>query len=416
MAPAAWAQSVVLGTEESGQVEITYLGSGDDFEAGAVGIMAQQRVAQRSTYRATEVNESNTNLGKRVDQNLKFWKLEYCGSTDPDDGFFIGPTCGEAEGILLAAWVRGRAAAPGQLTDNTGVDGVRWEVADDFDVNGTDANDSRSDFVVASDIDYFIGPTLVVAQIGTAEKLFAGFVPGPVCGTCVDPEDEEKDVLPNIDRFFKPGDLVPGLPDDGRRFMQITAPRGLRYYEIYNNDNLLVPGTFDADLQPVAFEALDAVSPGGGVLYQYVGGGEAPAEVYVELARADPSRHAQFYVAGTDCARTIDVDPILDAEPTAKEPVDVPTRFSLDQNYPNPFNPQTALAFALPEAAHAVLAVYDLTGREVARLVDGVLPSGRHTATWDGRDSAGRLVASGVYLYRLQTDGFAQTRRMTLLK
>lgn len=89
----------------------------------------------------------------------------------------------------------------------------------------------------------------------------------------------------------------------------------------------------------------------------------------------------------------------------------LPTRVTLDAAYPNPFNPQTTLRFALPEAGTVHLAVYDLLGREVALLVDGVQPTGWQEVTWQASDQA-----SGVYLVRLVSGTQVQTQRVVLLK
>jgi hypothetical protein len=85
--------------------------------------------------------------------------------------------------------------------------------------------------------------------------------------------------------------------------------------------------------------------------------------------------------------------------------------------YPNPFNPMTTISYNLREQVSVTLTIYDVTGREVKRLVDGeVTNSGRYEKIWDGRDETGRAVASGVYFYRLEAGGFTQTRKMTLIK
>ncbi|HEU4365059.1 MAG TPA: FG-GAP-like repeat-containing protein, partial [Candidatus Krumholzibacteria bacterium] len=90
---------------------------------------------------------------------------------------------------------------------------------------------------------------------------------------------------------------------------------------------------------------------------------------------------------------------------------------TLAQNYPNPFNPATTIRFELPAGRHRVsLSIYDVTGARVRTLVDGTLPGGAHSATWDGRNNAGSPVGSGVYFYRLSTVGRAETRKMVLLK
>ncbi len=102
-----------------------------------------------------------------------------------------------------------------------------------------------------------------------------------------------------------------------------------------------------------------------------------------------------------------------------------PQTFALYQNYPNPFNPTTEIRYHLPagqagtsEVSHAELKVFDLLGREVATLVDGILPkesfgqdSGFKSVTFDASG-----LASGVYLYQLKAGGFVQTRKMLLLR
>jgi hypothetical protein len=92
-------------------------------------------------------------------------------------------------------------------------------------------------------------------------------------------------------------------------------------------------------------------------------------------------------------------------------------RLVLHENRPNPFNPATAIAFDLPATADRVtLRVYDLSGRLVKTLADGVLTAGRHTVDWDGRDLAGGAVASGIYIYELRSGAESVARRMILLK
>lgn len=94
----------------------------------------------------------------------------------------------------------------------------------------------------------------------------------------------------------------------------------------------------------------------------------------------------------------------------------LPRVFALEQNLPNPFNSNTVIPFALPEEGPVELAVYDLLGRRVATLTQGKQPAGRHMGQWDGRDEAGRSLASGVYLYRLRAGAQLETRKLLLLK
>jgi len=91
-------------------------------------------------------------------------------------------------------------------------------------------------------------------------------------------------------------------------------------------------------------------------------------------------------------------------------------RLVLGANQPNPFNPSTAIAFALPSAGRARLAIFDVSGRLVRVLVDERLPAGEHRASWNGNDASGTPVASGVYLYQLRLGGDFETRRMMLVR
>jgi hypothetical protein len=88
-----------------------------------------------------------------------------------------------------------------------------------------------------------------------------------------------------------------------------------------------------------------------------------------------------------------------------------PRAFSLSQNFPNPFNPTTLIRYQIASAGPVRLTVYDILGREVATLVDGIQPQGEHETRFDGGG-----LSSGVYLYRLQTDRFVQQRKMILQK
>ena len=82
-----------------------------------------------------------------------------------------------------------------------------------------------------------------------------------------------------------------------------------------------------------------------------------------------------------------------------------PTALFLAANYPNPFNATTAIRYALPAAGPVQLSVYALNGQQVRTLVQGAAAPGWHVVRWDGRDEAGRAVASGAYLYRLAAVG-----------
>jgi hypothetical protein len=98
-----------------------------------------------------------------------------------------------------------------------------------------------------------------------------------------------------------------------------------------------------------------------------------------------------------------------------------PGKFELSQNYPNPFNPVTTIKYTLPESGNVKLNVYNLLGEQVAELVDEFKEAGVHTINFSalgGSASGGNAygLQSGVYIYKLESNGFVQSKKMTLLK
>ena len=105
--------------------------------------------------------------------------------------------------------------------------------------------------------------------------------------------------------------------------------------------------------------------------------------------------------------------------PQAKEEVlvSLPEKYALSPCYPNPFNSGTVITYQLPESGYVRLAIYDVLGQEVRVLTSEMQPAGWYRVTWDAKDGAGRLVSSGVYLYRMQIgEQFLQTRKMVLVR
>ena len=94
----------------------------------------------------------------------------------------------------------------------------------------------------------------------------------------------------------------------------------------------------------------------------------------------------------------------------------LPNRYGLRQNIPNPFNPKTLIRFELPRAGEVTIEVFDVDGRTLRVLLSGSLPAGYHEVSWDGRDTSGRGLPTGVYLYRLRANGYSETRKMLLLQ
>lgn len=124
----------------------------------------------------------------------------------------------------------------------------------------------------------------------------------------------------------------------------------------------------------------------------------------LETARVSaPAYSTRIYVVGDEIAEVS-----VSAE---SETTEVPAALSLEQNYPNPFNPTTTISFTLPRTGHVTLSVYDILGREVAKLVEDRLAAGIHALQFDGTG-----LASGAYVYRISFDGQSEVRRMLLVK
>lgn len=95
----------------------------------------------------------------------------------------------------------------------------------------------------------------------------------------------------------------------------------------------------------------------------------------------------------------------------------IPSRETvLDQNYPNPFNPNTTISYYVPKTTKVRLDIYMVNGALVRTLVSGVASEGSHEHLWDGRDNAGNVVSTGVYLYRLYAGSKVLTRKMLFVK
>jgi hypothetical protein len=99
------------------------------------------------------------------------------------------------------------------------------------------------------------------------------------------------------------------------------------------------------------------------------------------------------------------------------QPIQMVQNYYLYQNYPNPFNPSTTIRFMLKKADVVSVKIYNMNGQIVRTLIlNKEMPAGIHKVVWDGRDDAGKRVASGRYIYSLETTNFRASRMMTLLK
>ncbi len=89
----------------------------------------------------------------------------------------------------------------------------------------------------------------------------------------------------------------------------------------------------------------------------------------------------------------------------------VPSKFALEQNYPNPFNPATTIKYSIPKAQFVTLKVYDVLGKEITTLINKEQAAGSYEVEFNGSN-----LASGIYLFKLQTNNFVETKKMVLAK
>ncbi len=146
-------------------------------------------------------------------------------------------------------------------------------------------------------------------------------------------------------------------------------------------------------------------------------GSALPGSIYPLSGKVDNTYH--YVVRGID-------DEGNTGYPSPEQPVVVQTATTISDgllhknwlglNSPNPFNPETTIRFSLSEEGEIFFEIYDIAGRLVRTLLDGSLPSGEHEVTWDGTNDNGDQVSSGIYLSRLRSGSFDQTKRLVLLR
>jgi len=137
----------------------------------------------------------------------------------------------------------------------------------------------------------------------------------------------------------------------------------------------------------------------------------APGDsIVLEFAMVWGEDEADF-LANVDAALAVD---LTGATPVADGPL--PVRFALAQNMPNPFNPRTTIRFSLDRESRVRLGVYDLHGRLVRTLADGVYAGGEHSVVWDGRSDRGDEMPSGLYFVKVEDGRRVRSRKMMLVR
>jgi len=91
-------------------------------------------------------------------------------------------------------------------------------------------------------------------------------------------------------------------------------------------------------------------------------------------------------------------------------------KYAISQNYPNPFNPTTAIEYSLPQMDHVTIKIYNILGQQLITLVDEPKSAGLHKIYWNGKNSLGYDIASGLYFYKIKTSNFSKIKKMILLR
>ncbi len=167
-------------------------------------------------------------------------------------------------------------------------------------------------------------------------------------------------------------------------------------FDIGTSIEIVLPGNFHDDGVDITLRLLEALTPTSG----------SP----IDLAESHWEIGGNAFYSGVFVSGSIILSNLAGIEDQAPAPIHTMT------TYPNPFNPRTSIVFELNHESAIQLDVYDLSGRLMRRLADGIYPNGMHTVTWDGTDSYGNSLPSGNYFAQVKTGGKTMTRSMTLVK
>ena len=158
-----------------------------------------------------------------------------------------------------------------------------------------------------------------------------------------------------------------------------------------------------------------------GDLFRYLSGDEIVLEYYGPSGRYGTTKVEMGTDTPQDIGELILTETITLGVPSLdrNDNSHIPQVYALYPNFPNPFNPETVIHYDLPVQSHVELSVYNMIGQKVATLVNEQMDAGSHSVFWDGKDDNGESLASGVYLYRLKTDGseeFVKIRKLVLMR
>jgi hypothetical protein len=191
-----------------------------------------------------------------------------------------------------------------------------------------------------------------------------------------------------------------------------TVPRGSVYVSAYKS---VVPGSTDNSKFVIVALNMGSSPIDQTFTLQNIPSGTATVTPYVSSKTKNCEQQSNIPISGGTFTATLADSSVTtfvgDVVTVVGNVLEVPQTFELFQNYPNPFNPTTQIDYSIPAKSYVTLTVYNLLGQEVATLFDGIRQAGRYSAMFDGFE-----LTSGVYFYRLRSNGLVQAKRLILLK
>jgi photosystem II stability/assembly factor-like uncharacterized protein len=196
-----------------------------------------------------------------------------------------------------------------------------------------------------------------------------------------------------------------------------TADMGVTWTDISSNlpDAPINAIAIDPIVPEVIYIGTDVgayISFDSGQIWEVLGNG-MPLVTVMDL-KIHPTEH--FLVSGTHGRSMYKMDLSDITGLDTDEPSPVASTFELYQNFPNPFNPTTKITYNLPRGEHVRLKIFNTLGQEVRTLVNQRQSAGNQSVIWEGKDNHGKVVSSGVYVYRLSAGDEIQSRKMILLR
>ena len=217
----------------------------------------------------------------------------------------------------------------------------------------------------------------------------------------------EWEIVIGLETHTQPGgktSLAPAVAGDEsgpRAFVVVPAPGGAEQVRFYNMNNLNVgdPETDTESGTPIAYDNRT------GATFDF---SSEPMVLYFPITPGGSGTQVSFYVEIVDECGSVDVDPVFVVTGLSRDEL---SGFALSDAAPSPTTGAATIRFSLDVAGEATLALYDVLGREVARLADGALAAGTHEASFNGAN-----LPSGLYLYRLTAGGRTLQKTLTIAR